>query len=73
MAKVGKYNRKPRFVLILLLALFVGIAWGVNSRSAGGRQPDYTMFSRGEHGVSLLYDTLRHMGAFAVMICASAI
>ena len=54
-------NNKLSLLVILLLALFTGISWGTNQRLAGQRQPNFTSFSRGESGVSLLYDTLRHM------------
>lgn len=49
------------FLIILLFALFAGITWGANRQLDGRRQPDFTMFSSTEYGVSLLYDTLRHM------------
>ena len=50
-----------KLIIVLLVALFAGIAWGVNHQHVNSRQMDYTLFSRGENGVSLLYDTLRHM------------
>lgn len=56
-------SSKLTLAIVLLFALFAGITWGVNQR-VGGHQhyPDYTSFSHSENGVSLLYDTLRHMG-----------
>ena len=54
-------NNKLSLLVVLLLALFAGISWGANQRMDGQRQPDYTVFSRGEYGISLFYDTLRHM------------
>jgi len=54
-------NGRLIFFVLALFALFSGLSWGLNRRMAGARQPDYTMFSTGEHGVSLLHDTLTHM------------
>ena len=48
--------------IVLLLALFIGVSWGANQRVHNQGHPDYTMFSRSEYGVSLLYDTLQQMG-----------
>lgn len=55
-----KSSRLSLFV-ILLLALFAGITWGANRQIHGQRYPNFTSFSSSEYGVSLLYDTLRHM------------
>ena len=54
-------NSRLTLLVLLLLALFAGITWGANQRMFNQRQPDFTMFSSSEYGVSLLYDTLRHM------------
>ena len=55
-----KNNRLSLFI-ILTAALLIGIGWGANQSTAARHQPDFTTFSRGENGVSLLFDTLRHM------------
>ena len=55
-----KKNRLSLFI-ILTAALLIGVSWGANQSRAGHRQPGFTTFSRGESGISLLYDTLRHM------------
>ena len=55
-----KSSRLSLFV-ILLLALFAGITWGANRQIQGQSHPNWTSFSSSDYGVSLLYDTLRHM------------
>ena len=57
-----KWREAALLPILLLLALFAGIAWGTNQRIYGQRQPNFTSFSTGELGVSLLFDTLQHMG-----------
>ena len=54
-------NRKSNLMVVLLLILFVGLAWIANRHVNDLQHPDYTSFSNGNYGVSLLYDTLRHM------------
>lgn len=54
-------NNRLILLVIVLLALFVGLSWGANRQMSGVRQPDFTTFSNNEYGVSLLFDTLRHM------------
>ena len=54
-------NNRLVILVIALFALFAGLSWGANRRIYGLRHPDFTSFSNGEFGVSLLYDTLRHM------------
>jgi len=55
-------NRDLNIVVLLLLALFLGVAWGLGRDHDGRRYPDYSSFSTNEYGVALLYDTLQHMG-----------
>jgi len=47
--------------IILLLAMFLGLIWGANHHIQGSQYPDYTSFSSGRYGISLLHDTLQHM------------
>ena len=54
-------NNRLVLLVIVLFALFAGLSWGANRRIYGLRHPDFTMFSNGELGLSLLYDTLQHM------------
>ena len=54
-------NRKSNFIVVLLLAMFIGVAWGANRHVNDLRHPDYTSFSNRNYGVSLLHDTLQHM------------
>jgi len=58
-------NRDLNIVVVLLLALFLGVAWGLGRDHDGRNYPNYSSFSSNDYGASLLYDTLQHMG-FAV-------
>jgi len=49
-------------VFVILLIVFVIVSGVFNQIFAGQNQPDYSSFSHDERGVSLLFDTLRHMG-----------
>jgi len=55
------YKLTLPLIVVLLLVLFASMSWGANQRIFSQRQPNFTMFSTGELGMSLLYDTLRHM------------
>jgi len=50
------------FKIILTLALFLGLIWGANRHMHNSGFPNYTSFSYENAGVSLLHDTLQHMG-----------
>ena len=54
-------NKRFNLIVILLLVLFTGVVWVANRHVINLQHPNYTSFSNGSHGVSLLYDTLRHM------------
>ena len=57
----NKKSKNYILVIVLLVALLVGITWGANQQTYGLRYPDFTSFSNGDYGVSLLFDILRHM------------
>ncbi|MCL2398289.1 MAG: hypothetical protein FWC91_00920 [Defluviitaleaceae bacterium] len=54
-------NYNQIVIILLLVALLLGIVWGANQQSYSLRYPDFTSFSNGDYGVSLLFDTLNHM------------
>ena len=54
--------KSGKFMIVLLVALLAGIAWGTNQHSLHNQHhADFSSFSRNDRGVSLLYDTLRHL------------
>jgi len=55
-------SKRLSLIVVLLLALFAGLSWAANRHVGGLRHPNYTTFSNSDYGLSLLFDTLRHMG-----------
>jgi hypothetical protein len=51
-------KKNTLLIVFVAFALVILLVWGVRETDA----PDYTMFSTGKNGVSLLYDTLKHLG-----------